>query len=789
MKNLIENWILEANGKEYNTKIPTSVYNTLLENGDIEDPYYRDNELKYLPLNDMDYVFKTSFEVDNNKKNTELVFEGLDTICKVFLNGSLIGDTDNMHRTWIFDIKGIAKKGKNELTVVCISPTKWIKEKDKEHFIGGVHHAMKGFPHMRKPHCMFGWDWGPRIPDMGIWKEVYIHEYNNKIEDIFIEQFHEEDVFLQVNVQVGVPVEITLTEPNGNKISIENATKTKIENPMLWWPNGLGEQYLYVIEVKTEEETIVKKIGLRTMTVAQNKDEYGESFAHCVNGVEFFAMGADYIPEDNLFPRINEERTRKLLEDCALANFNCIRVWGGGYYPHSFFFDICDELGLVVWQDFMFSCAHYWLTPEFEENITNEIIDNVKRLRHHASLGLWCGNNEMELFEKEMEFDGTLQNQADYIKIFEYIIPNILKKYDPNTFYWPASPSSGGSFENPNNPDVGDVHYWSVWHSSRPFTDYRKYYFRYLSEFGFQAFPEYKTVAAFTKEEDRNVFSPVMEMHQRNDGANGKILQYISQTFLYPSKFDDLLYASQILQGEAIKYGVEHFRRNRGRCMGTVYWQLNDIWPVASWSSIDYFGRWKALHYYAKRFFAPVLLSCHETSENEQRPFIILEPSDFVLDARLAIQNETREKTKGEIKWQLRKNNGDIIKEGNESIEVEPLSVKWLEKMDFTEYNSRTTYFSYSYISNDGKANSKGSVLFTAPKHFSFEEPVFSYEIKGDTIILEANTYAKSVWIYSDDEDFLLEDNFIDINKEKVEIKILEGNPKSLKFKSIYNIR
>lgn len=336
-------------------------------------------------------------------------------------------------------------------------------------------------------------------------------------------------------------------------------------------------------------------------------------------------MGADYIPEDNLLGRVNKERTRKLLTDCKEANYNTVRIWGGGYYPDDYFYDICDELGLLIWQDFMFACASYELDEAFDKNIREEVRQNVRRLRHHASIGLWCGNNEMETQTLDKCWKPSEKQKCDYIKIFEYIIPQVVKAEDPQGFYWPSSPSSGGNYDNPWDENRGDAHYWDVWHGEKPFTDYRKYRFRYLSEFGFQSFPCLKTVESFTLPEDRNIFSRVMEMHQRNKAANGKIMNYMAQTYLYPGNFETLLYASQLLQAEAIRYGVEHFRRYRGRCMGAVVWQLNDIWPVASWASIDYYGRWKALHYAEKKMFAPILLSCEETGELSERPFCIAE--------------------------------------------------------------------------------------------------------------------------------------------------------------------
>ena len=400
---------------------------------------------------------------------------------------------------------------------------------------------------------------------------------------------------------------------NSNSVTLTG----RIHNPKLWWPNGYGDQPLYKVKVELLDEdgevleTITKRIGLRTLTISQEKDLWGKEFAFCVNGVKIFAMGGNYIPEDCIYSRITPELQEYLLESCKRANFNCVRVWGGGYYPSDHFYDLCDEMGLIVWQDLMFACNVYDLTEEFEENITKEITENVKRLRHHASLGLWCGNNEMEsAWDHWPEVQSESKYlRADYIKMFEHVVPKAVKAADSETFFWQSSPSSGGCFDEPDDENRGDCHYWDVWHGQKPFTDYQKHYFRFCSEFGFQSFPCLKTVESFTEEKDRNIFSRVMEKHQKNPAANGKILYYLSENFRYPENFRKLLYVSQILQGMAMKYGVDHWRRHRGRCMGTLYWQINDNWPVASWASIDYFGRWKALHYMAKKFYGPQAVS------------------------------------------------------------------------------------------------------------------------------------------------------------------------------------
>ena len=780
-------------------RIPGSVYSILLENGKMEDPFYGDNELKALKLMENDFVFERVFTAPDDILRSPAVFlrcDGLDTLCRLFLNGEYVGEACNFHRAWEYDVTGRLHEGENTLTVKIASPTRYIRQKDAEKHYGGSIYAMRGFPYLRKPHCMFGWDWGPRLPDAGIWKDICLLGMDSsRIEDVRIRQDHTGGVRVRVTVRQteAAAVRVTLTAPDGSETRLTNDTWTDIANPQLWWPNGLGAQPLYTVKVELVENDLVvdaceKRIGLRTMTVERKRDEWGESFAHCVNGQTFFAMGADYIPEDNVFSRITPEKTRTLLEQCKAANFNAIRVWGGGYYPGDDFYDSCDELGLVVWQDLMFSCANYPLTWEFEENITQEIIENVARIRHHASLGLWCGNNEMEMYAKVQHYDGNVYTQADYIRMYEHIIPHILREHDPDTFYWPASPSSGGSFDDPNDENRGDVHYWAVWHGGVPFTAYRQFFFRYASEFGFQAFPSVKTIASFCEEKDFNIFSRVMEMHQRNDSANGRIVAYLARNYLYPTKFESLIYASQLLQADAIRYGVEHWRRNRGRCMGAIYWQLNDIWPVASWASIDYYGRWKALHYYAKRFFAPVMLSCEEDSEASNRSSVIQEPTENVSTARLNVANETWEEVRGTVRWSLRDAQSRVLAEGSEEVVVPPFTSVWLDRQDFSDTAFLDNHYDYALEVN-GETVSEGSVLFTAPKHYHFADPELTWKLEGDEVVVTAACYARSVEIDSPDADLVLSDNYFDMEAGSRRVKILRGKPKALTLRSVYDIR
>lgn len=780
--------------------VPGSVYSFLLESGQMPDPYYRENELDALALMENDFTFEKEFVVPESFiacRQVLLRCDGLDTICTLVLNGRQIGQAHNMHRTWEYDVTEALQSGINVLQICFASPNKWIEAAYQADPIEGSYHAMKGFPHIRKAHCMFGWDWGPRLPDAGIWRPISLLGIDSsRIMDVHVRQRHQKGrVWVWVGVQQSGSADIhtILVAPDGTTQTLQPEQWQEVRTPQLWWPHGYGAQPLYTVKVELREENSVvdseaKRIGLRTLTVQRQKDEWGESFSQCVNGMPFFAMGADYIPEDNVLSRITPERTRHLLEQCIAANFNSIRVWGGGYYPDDWFYDTCDELGLVVWQDFMFACANYHLTDTFEADIKAEFVDNIRRLRSHASLGLWCGNNEMEMFQAQGEYNGTPKTRSDYIRMFEHILPETLKIYDPDTFYWPASPSSGGGFDEPNDPNRGDVHYWDVWHGGLPFSEYRRHYFRYVSEFGFQAFPTMKTIRSFVLEQDQNIFSRVMERHQRNDGANGKIMNYLSQTYLYPTSFEVLVYASQLLQAEAIRCGVEHWRRNRGRCMGAIYWQLNDIWPVASWASIDYYGRWKALHYYAKRFFAPLLLSCEEVGETTERRSIILQPTPVKTSARLNVANETRDSETVTVRWALRNKMAEIVQQGEQQLQVPPLTSVWLEELEFPGIDYLETYFSYELVCR-GRVVSEGTVLFTAPKHYHFVDPRLNYHIEGNSIVVSACAYAKGVEIECEDGELLLNDNYFDMNAGEKRVEIISGHPGKIKLRSVYDIR
>ena len=801
MKNMTTGWKMHQVGENswFPASVPGTVYTDLLENGQMEDPFWKDNENKALVLMEKDYEYKTVFQCDELRKSKKvwLRFEGLDTIADVYVNEKHVGNAENMHRIWEYDVTDVLTDGENTLRIYFHSPLQYIKEAYAKQPTRGSEDAMDGFVHIRKAHCMFGWDWGAHLPDAGMFRPVYLMGMEEgRIDSVRIHQIHEEGkVSLEFSVlrnpaedlkkeipccgDDGFAYNVQVTAPDGTVVTaVDSPKNVEIADPQLWWPNGIGAQPLYEVSVTLykegkEVDVWTKKIGLRTMTMHLEPDEWGTSFAHQVNGKDIFAMGADYIPEDHLLGRVNPGTTRKLLEQCKAANFNAVRVWGGGYYPEDWFYDICDELGLMVWQDFMFACAVYDLTPEFEANIRAEFVDNIKRLRHHPSLGLWCGNNEMEQFVSEGNWISKPSEVRDYLFMYERVIPEVLKKYDPDTFYWPASPSSGGSFDDPRDPNRGDVHYWDVWHGNKPFSDYRNYFFRYASEFGFQSFPSMKTIETISDDPaDWNIFSYVMEKHQRNAGANGKILNYLQQTYRYPTQFPVLLYASQMLQAEAIKYGVEHFRRNRGRCMGAIYWQLNDCWPVASWASIDYWGRWKALHYYAKRFFAPVMISCEEQGWMTAAADMNREHFEFEKSIRLNVTNETLNDKKVTVKWALRNADSSVVRQEETQVAIPALSSVWLDIVEFPEVDYFSQYVSYEAW-EDGTRISEGTVIFSYPKYFHYLDPKLSCRVEGDEIIVTAEAYAKGVEILNKNEDLILSDNYFDMNAGEKRVKIL----------------
>ncbi len=800
------------------TKLPCSVYDCLIRAGEIPDPYYGENQYAARELSVKDYAFEHTFAADPeilNCKKVILRFYGIDTLAVIELNGEVVGKAENMHRTYEYDVTGRLKENGNLLRVKLFSPLRYISGKQKANPVWGVNSTTEGFPHIRKAHYMFGWDWGPELPDMGIWRGVELEGVKGgRIESIYVKQIHKGgSVQLIFDTRIAdvfsdkLRLDISVTSPNGDEEFISAAADKEavapsltIDSPMLWSVRGYGKQYLYVIKalLSDGEEPFDARefnVGLRTVEVSRNPfwdGTEGEEFCFRVNGVKIFAMGANYVPEDNILPRQSADRTRKLLKSCAAANYNMIRVWGGGFYPDDRFYDMCDRLGLLVWQDFAFACAVYNADGDFCSNIRQEFIDNVKRIRNHPSLGMWCGNNEIESAILYWGVPVTEEQKNGYLRVFEKLIPGVLKHYDPQTFYWCSSPSSGGNFSEPSAENKGDSHYWAVWHNFMPFDDFKKHEFRFCSEYGFESIPCMKTVRTFTSEKEPNLCSPIMEAHQKCDAGNEKLLYYLAQMVRYPYNFENLIYATQLVQAEAVRMNAEHMRRHRGKCMGSLYWQVNDSNPVISWSSIDYFGRWKALHYYAKKFYVPLLCSIDDSDRD-----------NLVIN----VSNERMTEFSGTVKWRVRRNDATIISQGSADVSVPPLTaVNVLSlapqhtKLDKSMY--RNHYIEYS-LSENGASISSGTLMLTVPKRFEFLDPEITVKADriGDKFRFEFNSknFAKGVYLDFDEYDCVFGDNWFDLHGRSY--SILAGKEyfpagitpeeleKKIKIKSCYDIQ
>ncbi|MCH5324700.1 MAG: glycoside hydrolase family 2 protein [Eubacterium sp.] len=791
-------WRLVTADNKYdiNAAVPGSLYAALLSEKLIDDPYYRDNEYKSTYISDTDCVFSRGFDADAEMlaaKKQLLKFYGIDTISEITLNGVALGSTDNMHREYVFDVSDILKPTDNLLTVKIFSPIKYIADKNKTAPLWGVASTMEGYPHIRKAHYMYGWDWGPMLPDMGIWRDVELIGVNGGLLDgVYVMQNHDRTadgiVGIETDIDVAhinaddLTVKLTVAAPNGETITADTALngKTSLTIPVeitdaeLWYPRGYGKQPLYKLTVglysgETLCDTYETNIGLRTVTVSRDDlggEEDGEEFAFTVNGIKLFAMGANYIPEDQIIPHCSYEKTKRLLEMCCKANYNMIRVWGGGYYPENYFYDECDRLGLLVWQDFMFACSVYKADDAFIDTVCAEVADNVKRLRNHPSLAMWCGNNEIESM---WQYWGIREDQQqykdDYLVLFEDVIPTELEKYDPVTFYWPSSPSSGGGFDGSSDEIRGDSHYWSVWHGLKPFTDYYNYHYRFCSEFGFESVPCMKTVDSFAEPRDLNLCCPVMEAHQKCEAGTEKIMYYLAQMVHYPYSFPSLVYATQIVQADAVRINAEHMRRARGTCMGCLYWQVNDSNPVISWSSIDCYGRLKALHYHAAKFYAPVLI----TAETNQGGNIVLN-----------VSSERQQPFSAKVVWNTRLNTGEIIAYGEKEITVQPLHAEDVLELSCTDTKippeiKNCAYVEFSLIEKETTI-SAGISVAVQPKAFRFIDPKLKTEVRdaGDRleISVTASSYAKDVYLETNGFDCVFSDNWFDIHADTVTVYV-----------------
>lgn len=789
-----ESWTFnkQNDSHKYKATIPGTVHTDLFQNKVIPDPFFGANEKQLQWIENENWEYETYFSLASSElknQNIDLEFDGLDTYATVFLNGKIVLEADNMFRKWTISVKSNLKKDNNHLKIVFHSAVEKGKSKAKK-LPFTLPENERVF--VRKAQYQFGWDWGPRFVTAGIWQKVQLKFWNSaKIENIKYSQ-------IELNSKKAVlefTTEIKTSKAKTIQLKINEVIKTfhlekglnevkmkyEILSPKLWWSNGLGEANLYsfTMEMSQKKELLESrklKIGLRTIELIQQKDDTGTGFAFKLNGKMVFMKGANYIPPDSFLPRVSDSIYNTLVENARKSNMNMLRVWGGGVYPDEAFYEACDANGILVWQDFMFACAMYPGDEKFLENVKQEVIHQVNRLQNHPSLAIWCGNNENDEgwhnwgWQKQLNYSTADSTQIwnDYTKVFHEVIPNTLDSLvaKNKNIYWPSSPSIG--WGRKESMTQGDSHYWGVWWGKEPFEVYKKKVPRFMSEYGFQGMPNIQTLKKVVSESDLNFNSEALKNHQKHPIGNETIKEYMERDYQIPEKFDDYIYVSQLLQANGMKTAMEAHRRAKPYCMGTLYWQFNDCWPVTSWSSLDYFGNWKAFHYQAKRSFENVLLSANEEDEKYK---IYLVNDDFKsYSGKLELELMT---FNGELLWKTEKN---ITVEENSSTIVYEISKVNFEKFDFqqTVLNVRFENFNSNYF-------------FVKPKELKLEKPTIQIrKIDNLTIEIYSTVLAKNVFISSENEVFF-EDNYFDLLPNEKRIIKLSKPAEEIKIKSLFD--
>jgi len=766
--------------------VPGCVHQDLLNQGQIPDPFFAENEADIQWIMDNDWTYRLYFEPGlkiQNKKYKRLRFHGIDTYADVFLNNKKIISADNMFHPWEADVSNILLPGVNELIVFLRSPIKEVVPlmKNVSYSLPADNdQAGKTSPYSRKAPYHFGWDWGPCFVTSGIWKNVDLLGWNNwyldrvslinpvcsikaanltlECEIISKKEFDAELII--VGHQSGIKVETNIALEVGRNHFSKNF---QIKNPELWWPVGHGNQPLYefdiIISADSQTEEVTKKIGLRDVQIRREKDQKGKSFEIRVNDTPIFAKGANWIPADSFVTRLRDEDYRTLLQSAVDANMNTLRIWGGGIYEPDIFYELCDELGILVWQDFMFACSMYPAHGEFLESVEREARYQVNRLKGHSCIVLWCGNNEIASGWLSWGWKEELPDNVweDYNKIFHELLPKVCKEMNPSRFYWPSSP--GHSIDLPESDQIygsGDNHYWGVWHGGDGLEAFEENIGRFMSEYGMQSFPELKTMKSFAETEDLHLESSVMLSRQKASLGTGNLIKYIEKYFPLPDTFESIAGISQIMQAQSIKKAVETHRRNMPFCMGTLYWQLNDCWPAISWSSLDYFGNWKALHYEARRFFNPILLTIYERQQNIE--IFIINDQDKSIEATL--------------KLMLYDFGSNPIKENSLSLTIQPLSsepVMVIEKKIILDQLSDSEVFLHAYIEDGLSKVSKNNYYFLDQKYLKISRPKFdcSIDISKNriSITVHAHSLIQQLHFTCSNGQGFFSDNYIDILK------------------------
>ena len=812
VKNLHEGWKFRQARLTnwYPATVPGVVHTDLLQNKIIEDPFFRLNERGLQWIDKEDWVYETCFTLAADmmrKENMELVFEGLDTYADVYLNDECILKADNMFRCWSIPVRQYIREENNILKVYFHSPVKidvpkwdalpyqYPASNDQSENGGLFNKKISIFA--RKAGYHYGWDWGPRLVTSGIWRPVYIRAWSDlRINDVFIEQKEvgAGRAVIAGHVELDADkdmdgVLVTITDEATGRVLGEWQADLKrgtnrvtvdfvLHKPKLWWSNGLGEPFLYrfrtdiiaggeLLDSKTE------RVGIRSLKVVHQPDKDGHTFYIELNGRPVFAKGANYIPSDNFLPRVTPENYKRTILDAAGVNMNMLRVWGGGIYENDVFYDLCDEYGIMIWQDFMFACSMYPAEGALLDNIHQEAVDNVKRLRNHACIALWCGNNECqdawlgwgwkcEIERQNKEYADKIW--AQYRQQYHVTLPGVVREYAPGTFYWPSSPFA---FEGEMSGTTdGDRHYWSVWHGKAPISDYDSEKSRFFSEYGFQSFPEFDSVKRYAPyPEDWDIRSEVMMSHQRGgDHANGLIETYLLNEYKKPRDFRAFLYMNHVLQGDAIKTAIESHRRQMPYNMGTLFWQHNDCWPVASWASRDYYGRWKAQHYYTRKVYDDILISP------------VVEGDDLKVYA----VSDRLENTSGRLQLQVCQFDGTVVHHWDKSVGISgndsrvcfsaPLA-KLLEGAD-----RGTVYVRVDYTDKSGRVYHNNYCL-DKQKNMNYPKVDLQTEVRsiegGYEVTVSTDKFARAVCLSVADNESVYSDNYFDVQpKSSVQVQV-----------------
>ena len=803
-KDLVENWEFSQAGLNewLPAKVPGTVHTDLLANEKIKDPYFGIEERSVQWIDKVDWTYRTTFDLDPallNIERCELVFEGLDTYATIWLNGVEVLRAGNMFLSWRIPVKEVLKISGNQLEVRFRSPIMEGLRKQSEYGIRlpaindqsetGQIGKNQVSVFTRKAGYHFGWDWGPRLVPSGIWRPVYLEFWKSvKISDLFVTTIslkaNEAKMHAELSVEAEIPSFCKLIIHSGRETWFaENILLVKgenritrefiLKNPRLWWPKGYGEPVLHRVSATLSDSSgnlaeYFTQVGIRTVELVQDPDPdgRGRSFYFEVNGLPVFAKGANYIPNDVFLPRVTPEEYSVVVGSAAFANMNMLRVWGGGIYENEIFYDLCDREGILVWQDFMFACSMYPGTEDFLASVTEEARQNIIRIRRHPCIALWCGNNEIEAawgpydensgWGWKIRYTKEQQKQIwqAYDTVFHHILPEQVGLLNPTTPYWHSSPSAGMGIQATNETRSGDNHYWGVWHQRHPFEDYNKYISRFMSEYGFQSFPEFDAVKRYTVPEDWDIESEVMSSHQRSGIGNLRIREYMAKDYRIPGRFDHFLYVSHLLQAEGIRNAIEAHRRNKPYCMGSLYWQLNDCWPVASWSGTDFYRNYKALHYFAKKAFEPVVALAHATGDSVEFRLI----SDVPM------------KIRGILKIRVMNFEGRTLFTADQPVRIDPLGTAAPVKLKVSEITNNVPLTQLVVVSSfaaEGFAASDHLLYLVKPKDLELPQVKIKVGVVEEsghwTVSLSSDKLARNVMITWKGRAGIFSDNYFDL--------------------------